>query len=108
MPDLSYASRASSLQSCAALCTPLVQFAAIHSGHSRVVHSVVNHGASIGFQSLIRIEQVIGANWREQCQTAAEGRRLGLDDWKKTTLVYSLTGRVAVIFDVSRCHSFQG
>ena len=108
MPDLSYASRASSLQSCAALCTPLVQFAAIYSRHSRVVHSVVYHGASIGFQLLIRVEQAIGANWREQCHTVAEGRRVGLNDWKKTALVYSLTGRVADIFDVSRCHSFQG
>ena len=73
-----------------------------------VVYSVVNLGASIGFQSLIRVEQVIGANWREQCQTAAEGRRLGLNDWKKTSLVYSLTGRVAVIFDVIRRNSLQG
>ena len=107
MPDLSYASRASSLQSCAALCTPLVQFAAIYSRHSRVVHSVVYHEASIGFQLLIRVEQAIGANWREQCHTVAKGRRIGLNDWKKTALVYSLTGRVADIFDVAAVTRFR-
>ena len=73
MPDLPLANRALTLQACAALCTPLLQFATIHSHHSRYLLGCRSRG--VYWISVVpsQAKRSTGADEHKQCQFHTEG-----------------------------------